>query len=184
MSKLSQRAGHRAAMLHPQGRAFKGGGGNPTAFPQKKRCNLKKRTPPIFTGAFWLCAAAARAAHSQRLPPAQQTANCRSRFCGDILRRRFDFPVKTSPLLFHLPFLKKEYPRRCPCLSHSRRGARRVYGGSYHESAFLLPRSGAAQRAGRGSTSAFSAPGDHPDGSRLRAHCRRRPLRPDGPAPL
>ena len=39
-------------MLHPQGRAFKGGGGNPTAFPQKKRCNLKKRTPPIFTGAF------------------------------------------------------------------------------------------------------------------------------------
>ena len=39
-------------MLHPQGRAFKGGGGNPTAFPQKKRCNLKKRTPPIFTGTF------------------------------------------------------------------------------------------------------------------------------------
>ena len=34
------------------------------------RCNLKKRTPPIFTGAFWLCAAAARTAHSQRLPPA------------------------------------------------------------------------------------------------------------------
>ena len=34
-------------MLHPQGRAFKGGGGNPAAFPQKKRCNLKKRTPPI-----------------------------------------------------------------------------------------------------------------------------------------
>ena len=67
---FSQRAGDRAAMLHPQGRAFKGGGGNPTAFPQKKRCNLKKRTPPIFTGAFWLCAAAARAAHSQRLPPA------------------------------------------------------------------------------------------------------------------
>ena len=30
-------------MLHPQGRAFKGGGGNPTAFPQKKRCNLKKK---------------------------------------------------------------------------------------------------------------------------------------------
>ncbi len=51
-------------MLHPQGRAFKGGGGNPTAFPQKKRCNLKKRTPPIFTGAFWLCAAAARTAQA------------------------------------------------------------------------------------------------------------------------
>ena len=32
--------------------AFKGGGGNPTAFPQKKRCNLKKRTPPIHTGHF------------------------------------------------------------------------------------------------------------------------------------
>ena len=31
----------------------------------------------------------------------------------------------------------------------------------------------AAQRAGRGSTSAFSVPGDHPAGSRLRAHCRR-----------
>ncbi len=33
-------------MLHPQGRAFKGGGGNPTAFPQKKRCNLKKELLP------------------------------------------------------------------------------------------------------------------------------------------
>ena len=28
-------------------------GGNPAAFPQKKRCNLKKRTPPIHTGAFY-----------------------------------------------------------------------------------------------------------------------------------
>ena len=32
--------------------AFKGGGRNPSAFPQKKRCNLKKRTPPIHTGHF------------------------------------------------------------------------------------------------------------------------------------
>ncbi|MFR9067545.1 MAG: hypothetical protein ACLVJH_12255 [Faecalibacterium prausnitzii] len=80
--------------------------------------------------------------------------------------------------------MKKEYPGRCPCLSHSRRGERRVYGGSYNEPAFLLPRQGAAQRAGRGSASAFSVPGDHPAGSRLRAHCCRRPLRPDGPAPF
>lgn len=59
-----------------------------------------------------------------------------------------------------------------PRLSHSRPGER-VYGGSYNESAFLLPRSGAAQRAGRGSASAFSVPGDYPAGSRLRAHCRQ-----------
>ena len=64
-------------MLHPQGRAFKGGGGNPTAFPQKKRCNLKKRTPPIFTGTFRPRAAAAKAARPKgptgeadcKLPP-------------------------------------------------------------------------------------------------------------------
>ena len=62
-------------MLHPQGRAFKGGGGNPTAFPQKKRCNLKKRTPPIFTGAFGLCAAAARTVHSRKA--ATGVADCK-----------------------------------------------------------------------------------------------------------
>ena len=75
-------------MLHPQGRAFKGGGGNPAAFPQKKRCNLKKRTPPIFTGN------SRREPPLQRLrrrgfPPAWQTASCRRRTREDISAEAF-----------------------------------------------------------------------------------------------
>ena len=106
MSKLPQRAGHRAAMLRAEIEidrpAFKGGGGNPAAFPQKKRCNLKKRTPPIHTGHFPGRTVTARTAQPG-MPSAGQTASCWP-VCADILRRRFDFSVKTSPLLFHLPF--------------------------------------------------------------------------------
>ncbi len=98
--------------------AFKGGGGNPAAFPQKKRCNLKKRTPPIHTRAF---PGPYRHCKDGTAGDAVGRADCKLPvagyvriFCGGVLifgseRLRFFFICRNIP--------------GTPRLSHSRPGA-------------------------------------------------------------
>ena len=94
-------------MLRPTP-AFKGGRGNPAAFPQKKRCNLKKRTPPITVPERCLLPVAATA-EKEAAPLAWRPAGCRSGpcsvFCGGVLI----FGQNVSAF-FHLP-IEKRSPR-------------------------------------------------------------------------
>ena len=95
-----------AAKKKPKAEVFDIDAASETArrLPAEETLQFEKKNSSHPHRGFPCSAAAARAAGSGEPPSAGQSASCPLPECADILRRRFDFPVKTSPLLFHLPF--------------------------------------------------------------------------------